>query len=371
MIAQILASPSTRGRWSWAPSEFEVDPANCGDASAFDPAITETRLILACANLNDCTVQFEEIDNGDTLSFQIRPPRLNAPAVIAYRGDALDEFGNTAEFEQTLCLQSINEAPLARDDYYRVVAGKLRSVNGDASESLLHNDSDDDDIRNQPLMIDTVPIIAPQYAADFTLLNDGGFRYRPVTNATADADGVIRDSFTYAVSDGLHRTTATAHLEIVTDNRSPVRNDRMPDIDVALDELQNGLFEFIVSDELRENRIAANVSFRAGVQNLRLELPSIGRCHQDTRAAFDHVRIGDHDAVRAKDCGGPLPPWGRGAEDPAGWGSCRNPRKPVNRAPKRAEIGVSDPTWTRGPDWGISGSKRRTTGDRTTCPTQK
>lgn len=247
-IVEIPASASTRGQWSWTPADTDADPASCGNTEAFEPAITETRLASACADLTDCDIRFEELDGDGSPAFRITAPRLVAPVVIDYRGSAVDALGNPTEFGQTLCLQSINEAPSAQDDHYLMVSGKTRIVAGDASDSLLHNDSDDDDIRNQPLTIDPIPVIAPQFAEEFSLQSDGGFRYRPADEATADAEGIVRDSFTYVVSDGLHRSTATAHIEIVASNDPPISLAQLPDIDIALDDLQDGFFEFIVSD---------------------------------------------------------------------------------------------------------------------------
>lgn len=247
-LAQVPASTSTRGQWAWSPADQDADPALCADATAFDPSITETRLTSACASISECEVRFEELDAGDSLSFHIQPPRLIAPAVIEYLGTAVDELGNRTRFTQTLCIQSINEAPTARDDRYRMIFGETRSIDADAPDSLLQNDSDDEDVRNQPLTVDTTPVIAPRYAEFFSLSSDGGFRYRPSDDAPIDADGIARDSFTYLISDGLHSSTATAYIDIVEENNAPDRVTRVPDLDIALDELQGGAFEFVVAD---------------------------------------------------------------------------------------------------------------------------
>ena len=100
--------------------------------------------------------------------------------------------------QQTVCAVSVNEAPLANDDMYKVVVGTRLDVRGIDSDSLISNDSDDIDIRNQPLVVDTQVVTAPQYAEIFTLQSDGGFTYQPASDIPVNEQGTLLDSFVYS-----------------------------------------------------------------------------------------------------------------------------------------------------------------------------
>ena len=111
----------------------------------------------------------------------------------------------------------------------------MRVVRAEDSDNLLSNDQDDIDVRNQPLQVNTLAVKAPQYASVFTLLDDGGFTYEPISDAPFTEDGELIDSFAYNLSDGLHSVSATATIHIVAENTTPTLIQSIPELQIDLD----------------------------------------------------------------------------------------------------------------------------------------
>ena len=205
--------------WQWQSVGTNTD-GSCAINDGFDNELAADSLRQACTDNDACEIEIEEQSiNGET-KFFITPPSLKAPVAINYTVAADDEQGNAISLDQTLCLVSINEAPSAEDDEYTVLQNATREVNANDSDNLLHNDSDDLDIRNQPLQIISTPLQAPQHADVFELGTDGSFTYRPAITENTD---VIVDEFIYQVTDGIHTTSAKVTLRIVANNHAPIR----------------------------------------------------------------------------------------------------------------------------------------------------
>ena len=220
--------------WTWELIE-EGDTERCESISGFDAQFAASTLNSACTQESQCAIEFEETVVGENTEFNIDLPSLMAPVALTYRLSAFTEEGVSVERQQFLCAISVNEAPVAGDDTYRAVAGETRVVEAEDSDSLLSNDQDDIDVRNQPLQVDTLAVKAPQFANVFTLGDDGGFTYEPISDAPFTDDGELVDSFVYSVSDGLHSASATATIRIVAENTAPTLTQSIPELQINLD----------------------------------------------------------------------------------------------------------------------------------------
>ncbi|MFK7854093.1 MAG: putative Ig domain-containing protein [Granulosicoccus sp.] len=229
----IMGQGSDQQNWTWTPEQGDVR-ASCEAIEGFNSQLAVTRIEEACTNSQECTIAFVEDFNGDTAQFNVRLPQLRGPVALAYTLSTITEEGTLLTREQPLCGISLNEAPLAVDDNYIVLKNQRRIVSAEDPDSLSANDKDDEDIRNQSLRINPVAVQMPSHAAEFSLGEDGSFIYRASADAPINSQGFITDSFVYSTSDGIHDVEATAFITIVDSNRSPVRAQRIPDLEVSV-----------------------------------------------------------------------------------------------------------------------------------------
>lgn len=218
--------------WSW-----QIDGADvrnrCAAFDGFDETLAAMSLPEACSDTSACMVAIDETSSDtDATRFTLQMPSLRAPVALSYRLQATRDDGALVERQQLLCGLAINEAPEALDDSYLLRPGEALTVMSGSSNSLLANDSDDDDVRNTALTVDSI-ISQPAHAAQFSVDSLGGFLYEPVGNLPVGANGYAEDSFVYSLTDGIHQVTATANLRIVDDNQAPVQLQAVPDIQLT------------------------------------------------------------------------------------------------------------------------------------------
>jgi len=219
--------------WTWSPEQVDIR-SSCENIEGFDKQLAVTSLADACANTQECTIAFVESASDNSTQFTIRLPQLYAPVAISYTLSTATEDGGMLTRQQPLCGISVNEAPLATDDNYIALRDERRLVNANDPDSLLANDTDDIDIRNQALQVNPTPVQMPRYASEFSLGTDGSFIYQASEDAPQSEQGYIEDSFVYSISDGLHAVDATAVIKIVQSNRRPQRRQRIPDLEVLV-----------------------------------------------------------------------------------------------------------------------------------------
>ncbi|NND92428.1 MAG: hypothetical protein HKN42_16330 [Granulosicoccus sp.] len=216
--------------WTWSPDDADITD-RCGEIEGFDTALSSHSLDDACSIDGDCVLALEESRIGSATRFTLRMPALRSPVALNFRLRATRDDGAIVERQQLLCGLSVNEAPQAENDSYLTLQGEILLVKPTDPNSLLANDHDDDDIRNSALRVARL-VEAPRFAANFSLDDNGGFYYQSVANGSAVDAGNFRDSFVYAVTDGLHDVHATATIDIVSENRGPQRVQKIPDITV-------------------------------------------------------------------------------------------------------------------------------------------
>ncbi len=231
--AQFVSELSNTRDWQWQ-SLGAGDANTCSVNSGFDTNLAANSLREACTNIDDCNIEFNENVDSDTTTFSIIAPSIKAPVAVQYRANNTDDQGIQQTVNQTLCLVAINEAPEAIDDEYTILSNLTREVRANDPDSLLANDKDDLDVRNQPLSVNPVPISAPKFAVEFRLGTDGSFSYTP--SNLSEEDRIIEDEFVYLVTDGVHRVSATAKLRIVASNTAPIRTQRTDLIAVSEEE---------------------------------------------------------------------------------------------------------------------------------------
>ncbi|MFK7890921.1 MAG: Ig-like domain-containing protein [Granulosicoccus sp.] len=205
--------------WTWEPAE--TTDSSCDLIAGFDQEIAESNLLDACSDPTRCDIRISEYEDGPVTHFAISLPALKAPARLDYVLNATTDDGISITRKQTLCAQSVNEAPDARDDSYTALPGRQLIVRADDPNNLLANDVDDNDSRNQPLTINPVPVVAPQYAEEFSLSSDGSFTYLANSKVVSNTDGSLEDYFVYALSDGLHTVNAEVTIRLNIFNRAP------------------------------------------------------------------------------------------------------------------------------------------------------
>ena len=232
--ATFAGVPSNLTDWQWQSVGTRPD-GNCSVNNDFDNSLAADTLKQACTDSSVCEIGIEEQSINGTTQFSISAPSLKAPIAIDYKVATSDEQGNTVSLDQTLCLISINEAPLAVNDAYTVLQNLTREIRLNDPDNLLANDSDDVDVRNQPLRILATPLQAPQHAEVFQLGTDGSFIYRPLATSE-QTDDVVEDEFVYQLTDGTHTTSAIVTLRIVANNSAPIRTQRTDMIDMSVEE---------------------------------------------------------------------------------------------------------------------------------------
>ena len=226
---QLLNDNSSNGIWSWELSA-EGENERCDGINGFDSNVAGNTLLSSCTDPTRCEIQIERASTAAQNDYIVELPRLAAPVALSYllSGELAD--GTPVQREQIICAISVNEAPIAIDDNYRTIAGEALNVAGTDANSLLANDSDDIDVRNEPLRVDTRVASAPEYATAFRLQSDGGFSYQPPAQLPRDSGDTLVDSFDYRIGDGLHNVTATATITITMTNEAPIASGNLPDV---------------------------------------------------------------------------------------------------------------------------------------------
>jgi len=216
--------------WDWGKPYQSGALAVCGRYAGFDPSTAAATLDQACSSVENCEIKFDFFrDDNDQAGFRITTPVLRAGVGLAYRLRASQAAEDLVQEELvTLCAIAINEAPIAEADMFSVEVGVTTKFDKESGVNLLSNDSDDDDLRNQKLSIDTEPVVPPALADEFTLFKNGDFIYRSLTTIVPVRGAPLTDSFTYRVTDGLSQSTARVTLRI---NSANSLSNQPPNVD--------------------------------------------------------------------------------------------------------------------------------------------
>ena len=178
--------------WSWDRTPSAAGALDvCLGVDGFNAQFAADSLNEACTNSSDCELQVvtEEIEKtaeeiaadeaaavaaggsaeavSDTKTrFIVTAPSLKAPVGLTYRVSAVDNDGGAGFGEVNLCLVAINEAPEANDDSFTIIEGTEKLITGRSAVNLLSNDSDDIDVSNQPLSVNTAPVELPSIVTE-------------------------------------------------------------------------------------------------------------------------------------------------------------------------------------------------------------
>lgn len=240
--------------WSWDSTPSAAGALSvCNNVDGFNSEYAADSLAEACTEPSNCSlnVSAEEVEKteeeiqqdqaaadeageGTIVStrktlFTVITPKLKAPIGLTHRISARDNDGGSGFAEVNLCLVAINEAPEAMDDTFTVIEGTEKLVNRTDAINLLSNDSDDVDLSNKPLSVNTTPVEFPQMTSAFSLSDDGGFSYFYQGDPTRPAGEQLQDTFIYEVTDGVHTSTAQVMLNIVTVDDPPELVSDIPD----------------------------------------------------------------------------------------------------------------------------------------------
>ena len=214
-------------QWSTAPTE-QGDLSECSALAEYDSAIAVDSLESACALEASCQIQFDlQSDTEGVAEFTMVAPELNAPVGLRYQLTTIDNDGGRGTNEHVFCLLAVNDPPTAVDDNFTVLEGQTLVVTA-ADINLLSNDTDDGDVRNEPLQVDVAASSAPSLSRDFELQPDGGFTYTLIIDNLVND---VSDSFEYSVTDGENTSTATANISIVATNEAPIANGTVSQIE--------------------------------------------------------------------------------------------------------------------------------------------
>jgi len=222
----------TVNQYAWSEEPVEEGALNqCAGQPDFDISIAADSLANACSERANCAVNIElQPESGENdVQFLLTVPELQAPVGVTYELTVTDNDGGIGTQRSTFCLIAINEAPTAQDDTYAVVEGDSLEVS--AELGVLENDSDDEHVLNQTLVVLAEPLQAPTKASAFTLRSDGSFSYVPLpfTNNRVQS---IEDTFEYFISDGVHDpVSATATINIVAINDAPELIEDIPELE--------------------------------------------------------------------------------------------------------------------------------------------
>lgn len=203
--------------WSAAPlAQGNLD--TCAAISGFNPDLAVNSLEAACTVASNCLFEFLPSETTDGVAeFSLEVPQLKASVGLRYSLTVTDTSDRLDTRELDFCLVAINEAPVAVDDTFAVLEGTQRFVSTNEI-NLLSNDSDDIDDSNTEYRILPQPIVAPRFAQVFELGPDGSFTYESNLH---DLDVDTFDTFEYALSDGLHTSSAIATIRVVVANQAP------------------------------------------------------------------------------------------------------------------------------------------------------
>lgn len=214
--------------WSEQPLE-EGALDSCVALPDFNEELAAASLAEACTDADDCSLDFQPVENEDGEGeFTLLAPTLQAPVGFRQQLTVTDSDGRQNISEYDFCLVAINEAPVAQNDTFVLLEGMRLEVGAD-DLNLLSNDSDDIDVSNDSLMVLTEAEQDPEFASFFELDADGsgGFVYE------SSLTGILTDqidSFVYQLSDGVHVSTATATIRIVSRNQAPEQIDEIPEL---------------------------------------------------------------------------------------------------------------------------------------------
>jgi RHS repeat-associated protein len=145
-------------------------------------------------------------------SFNYTPAaNFNGTDTFTYKANDGESDSNVAMV--TIAINSVNDAPVAVNDFYNTDEDTLLNV---AGPGVLANDNDID----SPSLT-AILVTGPSHAADFALNSDGSFNYTP----TANFNGT--DTFTYKANDGASDSNvAMVTISINSVDDSPVaQND--------------------------------------------------------------------------------------------------------------------------------------------------
>lgn len=215
--------------WTWSLQDDNVN-GQCDGINGFESQLAADSLTNACTSTSDCEVRIEALENDAQADVLISVPSLKAPVALSYSLSAITNEGTIADRDQVLCIVSINEAPDAVHDDYRVLIGESRVVDSADVDNLLANDTDDEDVRNSALSVVTELVQAPIYASQFSIASDGSFTYT-ADDSLLIADGeTIIDTFMYEITDGIHFVESSATVSIVSSNNAPQTFGSLPDL---------------------------------------------------------------------------------------------------------------------------------------------
>lgn len=220
--------------WRWNDTPFRFGPlVECSGLEGFDSSLAARNLGEACSITDRCNFSFDQADRDNedgtrSSSFVVEVPVLKAPIGLSYRLRGLTDRGETVNSSATFCLVPVNEAPSAENDSFTVVQGDILRIDAASAINLLSNDVDDDDRSNTALTVATTPLVAPQFATQFTLGADGGFSYRFDGDLSVQGGNTVVDTFQYQISDGIHTSSAEVRITVVSRNDPPVVNGTIP-----------------------------------------------------------------------------------------------------------------------------------------------
>jgi len=232
----------TTWRWSDSPTR-QGGVESCANLGSFDASLAADSLAQACETAG-CSVTFEQREalatdgesvtvagaldssSSSTVQFIATMPRLVAPVALTYDLFATDSAGGRAVTEHTFCIDSTNDVPVAVDDVFTVSeTGFLQPILSE--RNLLQNDTDDADIRNQPLQVSVNAVDGPFTAENFELFSDGSFAYSFGGSSLASD---IEDRFVYEISDGTFSAQASVTIRVVAVDDAPVLTSEFPQL---------------------------------------------------------------------------------------------------------------------------------------------
>jgi len=179
--------------------------AACGGQENFDLTLAAPTLLEACSISSRCNFDFDQTqspsaDGSVDARFTVQVPVLKAPVGLTYELQGLTELEEPVLANATFCLFPVNEAPVATDDAFTVVAGETLNISPSTGIKL------------------------------FELRSDGGFSYRFDGNVGAQGGDSLVDLFTYQLTDGRNTTTAEVRITIVTRDDPPIQVSPIPSL---------------------------------------------------------------------------------------------------------------------------------------------
>lgn len=206
--------------YTWNSATEQGALAVC--TSNFDATLAGNTLGEVCEDQDNCEILFVEDDENAGL-FHVMLPKVTAPIGLSHELVVQDNDGGKTTLTAHFCIDSVNEAPVAGNDSYSVNEGDVLIVDAAASNGLLQNDTDDNDVRNSGglVVLGVADGQGPVHAKEFTLETDGSFTYSisPLTAFT-----VKQDTFTYEVYDGhsIGRGSVVLDLSVEDDPPRPI-----------------------------------------------------------------------------------------------------------------------------------------------------